>query len=242
MARGATLANLVAMFKAVCGIELDTSITSNEDARIKALLKLEQQWLLGQHAFLLGKARKEVALVAGTRYYDFPETVLDIDRLDSEVWVTVGSDPLRRSVDFGITQEDYQVWDSEAGERMDWVRKWDLVRDTATVGNPLKIEVWPIPESAQTLKLSGPLVLPPLAADGDMAALDDFLIVYFAASKYLARKGSSDASGVLTQAQAHLNSLKATRQSAFERFSLRGGGGFSRCVKQRPIVGVSNSP
>jgi len=225
------------MFKAECGIELDEAVSSSEDARINRLLSNTQKWLLGQHLFFMGKITKEVTLAANTRHYTFPETTIDIDRLDPEVFVKVGSsNPVRYPVKKGITQEQYVTWDSEAAVAVDWVQRWDFV----DVSGTLKIEVWPIPETSnQTLVFSGVKVLPALTSDAHTAALDDLLIVLFAAAKYQARRGDKDASATLSMAQGHLNSLKGSRVSEFERFSMLGPTPRNP-NRPRTIVGVSN--
>lgn len=225
------------MFKAECGIELDTSISTAEDARIKRLLSNTQKWLCGQHLFLLGKTSKDIQLAAGTRHYTFPTTDLDIDRLEKRAVVKLGpaEPPLRYDAHFGITQEHYTAWDSEAGQTCDPVQRWDLVN----VAGVLKVEVWPIPETSnQKLNLTGIMPLPALSADTDVCAIDDLLIVLFAAAKYQARRGDKDASATLKQAQLHLGSLRASKPSQFERFNMAGKSRQQR--EPRPIIGVSN--
>jgi len=241
MARGTTLLILRKMLKAECGIELDETVSSSEDAKLNLMLSNQQKWLVGQHAFLFGKVRKDVALAAGTRFHTFPESDLDIDRVDPEAVVKVGTtNPVRYNVHFGIGQEQYVTWDSEATPpaTVDPVMRWDLVND----GGTLKIEVWPVPETAtQTLALSGYRPLPALAVNTDVAVLDDLLIVLFCAAEYLGRRGDKDAGAKLARAQAHLNALKGSRQSQFERFNMANGGNCARPrARQRPIIGVSN--
>lgn len=237
MARNQTLLSIRKKFKAICGIELDETVSSSEDARINQLLAIEQQLLLAQGGFTLGRATTTVALTANTRYYTLPEANLDIDRLDTEVFVKVGAtNPVRHTVQKGIGQEQYVTWDSEAGIAVDWVQRWDIVDVSGTP----KIEVWPIPETGnQTLVFSGLKVLPAFAADTDRAALDDLLIALWAAAKYLARRESKDAGAILSQAQVLLNSLKGSRVSQFERFNMKGTPNRDP-NKTRPIVGVSN--
>lgn len=238
MPRGTALSELRAMFKAECGLELSESITVADDANFNRRLRMAQQWLVGQGGFLLGKGRAEISLTAGTRFYDFPETELDIDRVTPDVFVKMGDEPLRRCVHFGIGQEQYQVWDSELSppQKLDWVRRWDLVQ---TASDGLQVEVWPVPEtSTQTLEFTGIKPLATFTQDTDLADLDDLLIVLWAAAKFKAKRGDSDAQATLSQAQAHLSQLKGNRQSGFERFNMAGGG-----LKPRPkrvVVGVSN--
>lgn len=231
MARGTTLANLRQMLKAEIGAGLDESVQGAGDAALNLLLANQQKWLLGQLGFVLGKVRVDLELTAGTRYYTFPETTIDIDRVDPEVWVTWDEDSIRRRVEFGITQEHFQAWDSEADEKLDWVRRWDLVN----VNGTLKLEVWPIPQSDQTLKFSGYMPLPRLTQEADVCAVDDLVLVLFTAAEWLARDKKSDATAKLSKAQALLTSLKGSRQSQFERFNWNSRG------RERRGLGITGS-
>jgi hypothetical protein len=218
MARNQTWATIRTAFKAECGVELSESVASGDNARYLALANNTIKWLIGQHAYLLGETPATVALVPGTRYYDFPESTIDIDRHEEPAYAEQ-SDGHREPVAYGIGQEQYNAYGNETEQR-DPVERWRKVR----YGGSLKIEVWPIPLTAQTLHLTGIGVFTAMTVDGSTCPIDDMLVVYFMAAKQLARDKAADAQAVLTQAQTHLASLKGTRSSKFEQFNMAGGG------------------
>lgn len=236
MARGQAWSVIRTMFKAEIGVELDDAVASADNARYLQLANNQIKWLIGQHAWLLGKTRAEVALTVGTRYYAFPESTIDIDRVDKEAFVKK-SDGYRYPVNFGISQHQFNAYASETRQDSPILR-WDLVVDST-----LKIEVWPLPSEAQTLMLSGIGVFTPMTVDGSVCPIDDMLVVLFMAAEQLARDKAADAQAKLAKAQAHLNSLKGSRQSAFEVISLKGGGNGLGGMFNRPVGftnGVSN--
>jgi hypothetical protein len=236
MARGSAWSVLRTMFKAETGIELDETVATGDNARYLQLANNQIKWLISQHAWLLGKTRAEVALVAGTRYYTFPETMIDIDRVDKEAFVKK-ADGYRYPLQFGIGQHQFNAYASET-RRDSPILRWDLVVDTT-----LKIEVWPLPSEAQTLMLSGIGVFTPMTVDASVCPIDDLLVVLFMAAEQLARDKAADAQAKLAKAQALLNSLKGSRQSGFEVISLKGGGNGLGGMFNRPVGftnGVSN--
>ena len=231
MARGTAWSVLRTMFKAECGIELDETVATGDNARYLQLANNTAKWLINQHAWLLGKTRAEVALTIGTRYYTFPETTIDIDRVDREAF-TKKADGYRYPLLFGIGQHQFNAYASEARQDSP-VRRWDLVVNSGT----LQIEVWPLPSEDQTLMLSGIGVFTPMTVDGSTCPIDDVVLVMFMAAEQLARDKSGDAQAKLIKAQSALLSLKGSRQSEFDVISLKGapvregyGGMFCRPV------------
>jgi hypothetical protein len=236
MARGIAWSVLRTMFKAEVGVELDETVASGDNARYLQLANNQIKWLISQNSWLLGKTRAEVALVAGTRYYTFPETTIDIDRVDKEAFVKK-ADGYRYPVQFGIGQHQFNAYASETRQDSPILR-WDLVVDTT-----LKIEVWPLPSEAQTLMLSGIGVFTPMTVDASVCPIDDMLVVLFMAAEQLARDKAADAQAKLAKAQALLNSLKASRQSGFEVINLAGANTMTGGMFRRPVGftnGVSN--
>ncbi len=218
MARNQTWATIRSAFKAEVGVELNESVATGDNARYLALANNQVKWLIGQHAWLLGKVRAEVALTPGTQYYTFPESDIDIDRVDKEAFIEQ-SDGYRYNVEFGIGQRQYNSYGNET-EQIDPVQRWDLVN----VSGVTKIEVWPIPLTAQTLHLSGIRVFTPMSVDASTCPLDDMLVILFMAAEELARSKAADATAKLAKAQAHLAGLKGSRQTEHEQFSMAGGG------------------
>lgn len=215
MARGTAWSVIRTMFKAECGIELDENVARGDNARYLQLANNQIKWLISQHAWLLGKTRAEVALTVGTRYYAFPETTIDIDRVDREAF-TKKPDGYRYPVRFGIGQRQFNAYAGETHQDSPILR-WDLVVDTT-----LKIEVWPLPREAQTLMLSGIAVFTPMTLDTSICPIDDSLVMLFMAAEQLARDKSADAQAKLVKAQTLLSSLKGSRQSEFDVTDMKG--------------------
>lgn len=213
------------MFRAEVGQELSETIAPAEVSRQNQILNNQQKWLLNQHAFLLGRAKAEVSLSAGTQYYTFPESSIDIDRVEKNAFVLWGGTryPLR----FGITPAEYNTFDSDLDERSVPAMAWDLV----DVSGSLQIEIWPIPSDSQTLLLAGVKPITTMSADADVCVIDDMPLVLFSAAEYLARIGARDAQAKLVKAQSALNSLRASRNSRYEAFNLSGGS--CSCIDRR---------
>lgn len=228
---GTTLTVLRQMLKAEIGDEMSESITTANDARYNRLLANQQIWLVSKDAWLLpGKVRKEVALTAGTRLYTLP-TGIDLQQLAQPAYVKFEN--YRFWTEFGISQENYNALDPAQDMRGDPVLRWDIVDDSGTK----KLEVWPIPASAQTLIFEGRPALGALSSDSDTCLVDDLLLVLFTAAEILARQKQGDAAAKLAKANDRLNWLKGNRPSEFERFSLSGRGACRS--EKRPMVGTS---
>lgn len=223
------------MLNAELGNELDETVAPGSVAIDNQLLNNQQAFLAAQHAYLLRKARVEVALTVGTQYYSVP-TGVDMDRIDKPSYVRIGN-TFRYEVWFGINQTEYNAFDSARGITGQPVRRWDLI----DVSGTRKIEVWPIPSAAQTLMLSGPLVVTTMSTNSDVCVLDDMLIVLFTAAEKLARMGSADAQTKLAKAQAHLYALKGATPSRYDTFTISGAGRSYDERNRRPVVAVAGS-
>jgi hypothetical protein len=229
---GTTLLTLRQMLRAEIGENLDETASPANVTLHNRLLSTKQSWLANQHAYLLSKVRKEVALTAGTRLYTLP-TGIDLDRLDQPAYTKLGN--FRFWMEFGIRQEHYNAFDPTLDMRCDPVIRWDIINDAGT----RKLEVWPIPASNQTMIIEGMGVPSTMTANGDLCVVDDLVLVLFTAAEILTRDKQADAQAKLSLAQAALNSLKASRPSEFETFSLSGRGR-TCCTKDRPMVGVTD--
>jgi hypothetical protein len=222
------------MLKAEIGVEIDDTISSGDNTRYNRIINNQQLWLGSQHVFLVGKCRVEVALAAGTRYYSIPESTIDIDRMEKQQWVKLANG-IRYPVKFGIGQQQYSAYNSETTE-FDPVRRFDFVDQSGT----RKLEVWPLPQSVQTLLLSGTLPITAMSSDSATCVIDDLLLVLFSAAEILARDKAADAQAKLAKAQALLMSLRGSQQSKFEMFKVSGGGLCGQgSGERRATVGIS---
>jgi hypothetical protein len=110
----------------------------------------------------------------------------------------------------------YLVGNTTASTFVDNVPDANLVRpfDEATVPPASFFELWPIPQTAQTIRFTGQRSLNPLVLDTDQADLDDILLIKGVAAQELARRESSDASMVAQQFSQRLALLRLAGPSA----------------------------
>lgn len=228
------------MLHAEAGEEMDETISPAMISKENQLLNNMQAFLVNQHAYLLGKARVELAAVVGTQYYDLPSGV-DFDRLESPEFINVAN--FRYRLGFGIGQEEYNIFRSDLGVRASPVMRWDLVNVTSGATTKLQIELWPIPSVAQTLMIAGTLPLTQMTADADKCVIDDLVLILFTAAQLVAKHQGGDAQAVLAKAQAALQSIRASKPSKYDVFNISGGmprfAGFPY-NHRRPVVAVNN--
>jgi hypothetical protein len=207
MAIGKTLLSLLQDYRFEVGASSNPAHNSNaRDAQVRALQKAQER-LWEKHDWPDLRVRRYLDLQAGQRYYDprgaklddgTPASDLGLSRVEmielrwGDEWVPVRS---------GLGLEHYATYDSDLDERSWPAERWQVYEGQM-------IEIWPIPsENANgttldgRLRLTGIRDLRPLVADGDVADLDDTLIVKTAAVKTLARSGSKDGQVVLDEAK-----------------------------------------
>ena len=198
MARGTSLLNLRAMFRAEIGAASSVAMGVNTENQFDHLLRRTQDILWAEHDWEFGQIERDEPLLAGERYYAFDNDI-DFQRI---IKCEVKHDGKWRPVEYGIGTEQYNSLDSEAGEVSSPVDRWKHHENDM-------FEVWPVPDyTGMSLRFTSYRKLPPLIAPSDTAILDDNLIVLRAAAEYLARTGSKDAQAKLAQATIHFNRLK----------------------------------
>lgn len=212
---GTQLVTLRKMLNAEMGEEMDETISPARVAINNQLLNNQQSFLVNQHAYLLGKVRKELTAVVGQQYYDLPAGI-DFDRLEKPEFTNVNN--FRYRIAYGIGQEEYNLFRSDLGVQASPVMRWDLVN----TGGKLQIELWPIPSTAQTIMLSGVMPLAQMVNDSDTCVIDDLVLVLYTAAEALARKQSPDTMAKAEKAKAALESLRASFPSKFDKFNLAG--------------------
>lgn len=108
-------------------------------------------------------------------------------------------------------------------EQSDPAQKWGILEDQDFNSvTAIKVEVYPVPASADTLYLVGKRSLSALTADGDTADLDDQLIVRTAAAEITALEKKRDSEAHSAAAQARFARLKSRQNAGAPSFSLIG--------------------
>lgn len=212
MARGTSLSALRDMLRAEIGASSNVAMGVNTQDQYDHLLRRTQARLWADHDWSFGFVERDESLLKDERYYAFDLDV-DYDRI-SKASVKFGD--IWYPMEYGITPDNYNSFDSDAGDTSAPAMRWQHYE-----GN--QFEVWPIPsENGQKLRFRAIKKLPVLLSPSDVAILDDNLIVLFAAAELLGRSKATDAGAKLSQATSHYNKLKGNSNKS-DRFIFGGG-------------------
>lgn len=234
MARGKQLIQLVGMLREEIGRATSVSVGIDDLPALKNKLSRTQEVLYDGYAWpFLRRIFPLKTLKATEQYYDFPKG-LNLERIESvDVWYNNLPKPLTR----GIGVREYAVYNSQIGVTSEPAIRWD-VRD---VDDATQFEIWPIPSgNDQQIQFTGIRDLRPLIKDGDVADLDDQLIVLFAASELLAKQGSESAEAVAAAAKERKRTLQG-RVLGADRMRRMGMGEGDATDPRIPIVVVARS-
>lgn len=218
MARGTTLANIRTMLKAEIGY--DAGANAIRDQELNVLLSNKQKWLATEYDWPFLEQRYDMQV--NGRTVDLPVTnnlgipvPLNFDR---PVKVEVFFNDKWQDVEYGIGSEEFNYMDSDhhPGEPLDPIQKWRF-NENVSVNNAAAstIEVWPIPATPQTLRMTGQRVPAPLESDTDPADFDDMLLVMFVAGERLMRLRQADAQEKLKLAADRLQRLRSVYPSRY---------------------------
>ena len=187
MAVGVQLQQLRADLRAEIGHSLNAAHGINNEASQNYLLRRTQEELFVDMDWPRQIVYRDIALVAGTRYYDYPaDTTFDTI---NQMWCANGVDWLK--MDYGITPDNLTGYNSDIGVRAWPLRRWRHDPDQG------QIEMWPVPNVDGTARVEATLGLSPLIQNTDVCTLDSNLIVLFTAAEILADQRSEKAPVIL---------------------------------------------
>jgi len=161
-------------------------------------------------------------LAASQRYYDFPVN-LNTEKIAS-AWYQHGN--IWTQLDYGISLENYNAQDSDAGQTSNIVNNWDYFGQT-------QFEVWPMPASADGKVLfSGLKKVEQLSNDDSQADIDDILISLYVSAEILAGNGQQAAAQAkIEAASARLSQMRSAKAS---KIRVKIGGGIVNNCTHRP--------
>ena len=223
------LRDLITMLRAECGHSTNVAHGVNDRETLAYILNRVQDELVEQYNWPMLNVDRDVTIQIGQRYYIYPDD-LPFENIERVwlVWTTLYNEMV-----YGISPEDFRLWNSDLGF-VSWpVRKWRHNPDMQ------QFEVWPVPDQApvQTLldgstaparfRLRGASQVKPMLADADLCTLPHRPILLFAAGDVLAREKAPDAQLKLEKGKEWLRRMKV-RQSSHKRepFVVGGGGDY----------------
>lgn len=237
MAYGTLLSDLLLMLKAEIGSSMTANVAVADDTVLKQLLSNKQKQLVHEYDFPNLEVKAEQAATA--RFLTFPTTVSRDRPIKVEVswgkWVDITDD-------YGIGPDEYNVFDSAAGETSDPIRRWQFSNDGSVTPASLtvnRLELWPVPATSQNTRITGTMVLPALSATTDRAVVDDMMLVLFVAADRLMRYDQKDAAIKLAQAQQIAARLTATLPRRDSVFKIGGSSGTATRPRLTKIIAAA---
>lgn len=195
MARLTPLATVRSNVKAECSKSLQSTSTT-QDAELNQVIFDSQMWLAKQYDWPFLKDRWDVAIGPASRYVPFPlQTTgglvanIDFERA-GQLALYIKWNNIWLDVVYGIREvQEFNYLDSDRGQVLDPVQRWQFFDQS-------RFEIWPMNASGQTLRFLGQRMLTELRSsqpgslpvtwnDAALCDIDDQLIMYFAAGRYM---------------------------------------------------------
>lgn len=202
------LPDLIKQFKAEIGADLAQGVAADET--FGELLTRKQEWYAAKFRWPLLHRQWDVSV--GGRYVDFPEqdTLGESWKLDVDYPfnVKVKDGSIWRPLEYGITADDYNIYDPDDNETSSPVAKY--MYHTINDGNDYRFEFWPSPSEVQACRIWGRRQLRPLSKGCD---IDNLLLVYTCAGEFLAAMEKPNAMIKMQLAQDRLNTLRGNNPS-----------------------------
>lgn len=240
--RGSTLSAIRSMLKAEIGDYSGTNAI--RDAELGVLISNKQKVLATEYYWPFLQQTWDQAIAVGTRYATLtstlagnPETgtaVVDLDKLPI---VTTFYNNVYHPVIYGINEDELNAINASLGNRSDPIQRWRMATNVNEVAVPNQFEVWPVPNTAQTLRFTGERTLQTLTSDSHTADLDDMLLVLFVAADICTRKKSPDAQLKLQQANRRLQWLRQGQTVKTVRRTMDDGGD-AQWQRERKLTGM----
>lgn len=221
------LRDLVTMLRAEVGHSTNVAHGVNDYTTLTYILNRTQDELYETYSWPMLNVDRDIDIQVGQRYYPYdPDLPFEAVERVWLVWTT-----LYNEVAYGITPEDFRLWNSDIGFTSWPIRKWRHHPDDNT------FEVWPIPDQAPMqegpggttlparLRMRGAKFVQPMLQDSDPLTLPYRPVLLFAAGEVLAREKAADAQLKLEKGKEWLRRMKV-RQGAHKRrpFVIGGGG------------------
>lgn len=227
MPAGVQLSQLIQDLRAEAGQSMLLAHGIQTREAVAYLLNRTQTELSTTYDWPRLKFERNIALVAGSRYYNF-DADIPFEGI-REVWCSNG--PIWNRVSPGITPAHLSEINSDLDQRGYPVQYWEANNDQN------QIEVWPIPNNPGTLKIIGYRPPAKMLDDEDVCEIDGTVIVMFAASELLAEQKSPMAPLKLQRAQEHLRRVMGASTSRKNSpFVLGGAAAGSTTRKWRPGI------
>lgn len=223
MARNTPLSNVVAMLKAELAANMTVGVAAANDTQYACLIAAKQRWLADIYDWPFLENAWDVENGGGVRYLPLP--INQLDDLGTQIAINMER-PCQVKVFFsnywqdllyGISEEEYNYINSDQGLTLDPIQRWRF-------SDEFNFEVWPVPQTATTIRFRGQRALDPLLAfqsgGGSPASvspqwdatldLDDVMVMLYTAAEQLELLGKGNAQSVLARATNRMQQIRAS--------------------------------
>lgn len=219
--RNATLGELKATLRAELRQSANPAVAQSADHILVNAIKQAQGWVHTQHWWPHMRARRDIALEAGSYQYDWPA---DMDYENVERILTKYGDRWQPVTLFTDDDDTYNAFDTDEDVRADPVLEYRILSDT-------QLEVWPIPLTAGKIRIKGLLRPPELNAETVRCPFDDQIITKVAAARL-----SKDEGEAARLEKSAISMMEASKTRASTATSFHIGGAHSRPTAKRELV------
>jgi len=247
--RNVALGTVLYKLKAELRKTLDTSNTA-DDNMLYQLIETGQQDLADCYAWGFLKSRWDTFVPPGTRFSLFPTTLsprggaagtdaaMDFNRpLEAQVkWNNIW-----QPVIYGIDEQEFNYLDSDRGQVLDPVQRWQMSDTT-------QFEVWPLPATTAQIRfvqsrsltaLQNGMTPPTFSATATLD-LDDLLVVYYVALKVASYEKKANTQVLTTNFQHRLKMLLGAGPQRSETYTIGRGLPLDRkAIRLVPMVLVA---
>jgi len=224
MPTGVQLSQMISDLRSELGHSVNVAHGVNTKGNMAYMVRRTQEVLYEEHDWPFLLVDRDVTAFAGQFLYNYPND-MPFEVINA-VWWKEGS--LLTAMDYGVTIDDFNLYDTAADERSNPVQKWRHRPDEG------QLEIWPRPSLNGTIRFRGSAPLRALVDDSDTCTLDSNLIILHTAAELLARQKSEDAPLKAELARKHLTKLLSNQGAQKRRPWVMGGGGIGR--PQRPGI------
>jgi len=181
--RNQTLGQLKATLRSELRQSANPAVAQSADHILVNAIKQAQSFIHTMHSWPHMRARRDIALEAGSYKYDWP---VEMDYENVEKILTKYGDRWKDVTLFTDDDETYNAYDTDSDVRADPVLRYRIIDDK-------QLEVWPIPLTAGILRVKGLRRPPELSGDAVQCPFDDGLVAKIAAGRVARGKGEREA-------------------------------------------------
>lgn len=245
MARGTLASTVLTMLKAEIGDYAGTNTV--RDAELYQLMSNKQNELVLAYDWSFLTQRWDAPVASSQQFVTWPTVDIDgltaminLDEIDKlEVLWNTKYQPML----YGIGSQEYNTFNfALLGETSDPINKWREASNPDDAVNPNKFEVWPVPTTAQTVRITGERLPTAITSGSVKVDLDDLLIALGVGADVLFYKNPQKSQLMNQRFQAHLKRLGGQSKTSDKKRTLGASEGSEADFnKSRKLVAIAGN-